>query len=84
MVDFIQGHHHFSPESVIKKLKQVENVSTIGDIIHDRTRFRGSEYLVWLVITQWIGSPSVERSVICFSFITHFRRYLERSGGVLW
>ena len=56
MVDFIQGHHHFSPdsgpESVIKKLKQVENVSTIGDIIHDRTRFRGSEYLVWLGLTE--------------------------------
>ena len=47
MVDFIQGHHHFSPESVIKKLKQVENVSTIGDIIHDRI---GSE-----VQNIWFG-----------------------------
>ena len=52
MVDFIQGHHHSSPESVIKKLKQVENVSTIGDIIHDKTRFRSSEYLVWLGLTE--------------------------------
>ena len=35
-----------------------------GDIIHDRTRFRRSGYLVWLLITQWIGSSSVDRSAI--------------------
>ena len=49
-----QGHHHFSPESVIKNPKQIEHVSTEGDIIYDRTMFRGSEYLVWLVIAQLI------------------------------
>ena len=48
------------------------------------TRLRGSEYLVRLEITQWIGSPSVDKSAIWFGFlITYFRRYLERSGGVL-
>ena len=53
------------------------------DIIHNLTRFRGSEYLVWLVTTQWIGSP-VDRRVFWFGFlITYFWRYLERSGGVL-
>ena len=52
------------------KTNQIENVSTEGDIIHDWTRFRGSEYLVWLVITQLIGSPSIDRSVICF-FLSH-------------
>ena len=49
-----------SLQSLIKKQNQLEHVSTEADIIHDRTRFRGSEYLVWLVITQWIGSPSVD------------------------
>ena len=73
-----------SLQRLIKKGNQLEHVSTEADIIHDRTRFRGSEYLVWLVITQWIGSPSVDRSAIWFGFfITYFRRYLERSGGVL-
>ena len=33
MVDFIQGHHHFSSESVIKQLNQIENVSTVGTVI---------------------------------------------------
>ena len=54
--------HHFSPESVIKKPNQIEHVSTEGDV-----------YLVWLVITKWIGSPSVDRSAIWFVFlITYF------------
>ena len=35
-------------------LRAWTNSTSVGDIIHDRTRFRGSEYLVWLVITQWI------------------------------
>ena len=38
--------------SVIKTPNQIEHVSTEGGIIHERTMFRGSEYLVWLVITQ--------------------------------
>ena len=46
-----------SLQSLIKKRNQLEHVSTEADIIHDRTRFRGSEYLVWLVITQRIASP---------------------------
>ena len=82
-----QGHHYFSPKSVIKKTKTnwaIEHVSMERDIINDWTRFRGSEYLVWLLIWQWIGSPSVDKSAIWFGFlITYFRRYLERSGGVL-
>ena len=61
------GHHHFSPESVIKKPNQIGHVSTEGDVIPDRTRFRGSEYLVWLVNTQWIGSTSLDRSAIWLS-----------------
>ena len=64
-----QGHQHFSPKSYKKKRNQLEHVSTEADIIHDRTRFRGSEYLVWLVITQWIGSPSVDN---LFFFIIYF------------
>ena len=40
--------------SVIKTPNQIEHVSTEGGIIHERTMFRGSEYLVWLVITQLI------------------------------
>ena len=52
----------------IKKTNQIEHVSTEGDIINDRTRFTGPEYLVWLVITQWIGSPSVEKRAIWFGF----------------
>ena len=48
-------------------------MSIEGDIIHDKTKFRGSEHLVWLVITQWIGSPSVDRNAIWFVFlITYF------------
>ena len=43
------GQHHFSPEFVIKKPNRIEHVSTEGDI-----------YLVWLVITKWIGSPSTK------------------------
>ena len=43
-----------------QKTNQIEHVSTEGDIIHKRSRFKGSDYLVWLVITQWIGSPSVD------------------------
>ena len=57
----------------------------------------GSEYLVWLVITQWIGSPFVHKGVIWFGFLitylsdplgtdlsfVFFQRYLEKSGGVL-
>ena len=39
--------------------------------IHDRTRLRGSEYLVWLVITQWIGSPSVDKSAKVVWFFDH-------------
>ena len=63
-----------------KKTNQIEHVSTEGDIIHTRTRFRGLEYLVWLVITQWIPAPSAERSAVLFGFlITYFQRYLERS-----
>ena len=51
-----------------QKTNQIEQVSTEGDITHDRTRFRESEYLVWLVITKWIGQPCVDRSAICFCF----------------
>ena len=62
-----------------QKTNQIEH-----DIIHDRTRFRGSEYLVWFVIIQWIGSPSIDKSASLFVFlITYFRRYLERSSDVL-
>ena len=68
----LQGHHHFSPELVIKKPNQIKHVSTEGDIIHDGTRFRGSEYLVWLVITQWIGSPSVDKRAIWFFLSLNF------------
>ena len=49
-----------------QKPNQIEHVSTAGDIIHDRTRFRCSEYMVWLVTIQWIGSPSVEKKVQLF------------------
>ena len=41
-----------------------------GDIIHDRTRFRGSEYLFGFVIIPWIGSLSEDKSAIWFFFIT--------------
>ena len=57
-----------------KKTNQIEHVSTEGDIIHIRTRFRGSEYLVWLVITQWIGSTSVDRNAIWFFFYHIFSK----------
>ena len=46
--------------------------------IHDRTRLRGSEYLVWLVITQWIGSPFVHKGVIWLCF---FITYLSYPSG---
>ena len=66
-----QGHHFdFSPESAIKRQNQIEHVSTKGDVIHDRTRFTSSEYLVWLVITQWIASP-VDKGAIWFGFLSH-------------
>ena len=48
---------------------KLDHVSSDADIIHDRTKFRGSEYLVWLVITQWIGSPSVDYLVCFFDHI---------------
>ena len=48
---------------------KLDHVSSDADIIHDRTKFRGSEDLVWLVITQWIGSPSVDYLVWFFDHI---------------
>ena len=65
------GQHHFSPESVIKKPNPIEHVSTEGDI--SSMIGPGSEDLVWLVITKWIGPPSVDRCAIWFGFlITYF------------
>ena len=61
------GQHHSSPESVIKKPNQIEHVSTDGDI--SSVIGPGSEDLVWLVITKWIGSPSVDKSAILFVFL---------------
>ena len=54
-----------------KKPNQIEHVFTEGDIIHDRTRFRGPEYLVWLAILQCQWISSVDRSAIWFIFWSH-------------
>ena len=62
----------------------LEHVSTEGDIIYDRTMFRGSEYLVWLVIAQLKGTPSVDKCGTWFVFLDHIflKFFFDRSGGL--
>ena len=52
-------YHQFSLGSV-KKSRTKLTIFTKSYFFYHRTRFRGSKYLVWLVITQWMGSPFVE------------------------
>ena len=62
---FWQGRHYvFSPESVVKN--QTEFSMCLQMVVSSRFRakFRGLEYFVWLAITQWKGSPSVDRSAV--------------------
>ena len=69
---------------MITMIKIMDQGISVAMDRQQKTRFRCSEYLGWLVITQWIGSTSVDRSAYWFVFlITYFQRYLERSGGVL-
>ena len=53
-------------------------------VISSMTPFRGSEYLVWLVITQlqWIGSLSVDKGAIWFGFWSHIFQDIWREDVV--
>ena len=65
-----------------QKTNQIEHVSTEGDIIHDRTRFRGPEYLVWLAILQCNGYLLQTEVQFGLVFDHIFSKILERSGDV--
>ena len=80
---FLARTQPLSPRVHYKK-NQIERVYTKGDIIHDRSRSTGFR------IFNLACNHTMDRIAFCrkvyfglFFSIMYFRRYFERSGGVL-